>query len=127
MPFRRKKPELKKGRGANCNEADLLTVAKSVDNNIEISLCDDDDDGDDERKERKKKMKKWLFERLGLGLFMFLLILGVNAASLDNRGNSSMRRTSLHMWLALESSTSTETPLPEIITHHHLYGQTISI
>ena len=98
MPFQRKKPELKKGRGANCNEADLSTVAESVDNNIEISLCDDDDDGDDERKERKKKMKKWLFERLGLGLFMFLLILGVNAASLDNRGNSSMRRTSLHMW-----------------------------
>ena len=45
MPFQRKKPELKKGRGANCNEADLSTVAESVDNNIEISLCDDDDDG----------------------------------------------------------------------------------
>ena len=86
MPFRCKKPELKKGRGANGNEDDLSTVAESVDNNIEISLCDDDDDGDGERKERKKKMKKRLFERLGLGLFMFLLILGVNAASLDNMG-----------------------------------------
>ena len=119
MSFRCKKSglKLKKGRGANGDEDDLSTVAESVDNNIEISLYDDDDDdGDDddddddyERKEHKKKMKKRLFQLLGL--CMFLSILGVNAASLDMEDLIDL--ASVVGTRMMTSRTSTETPLPE--------------
>ena len=63
-----------------------------------------------------------------LGLFMFLLILGVNAASLDNMGELIDEKNffAYVVGTRMMTSTSTETPLPES-NHTSSSGQTISI